>query len=225
MKTITEQKPIEEIEDLLKQDRKVYIIGCGTCATMCHTGGVAEVLEMKKRLEETGKEVVGWMVIPTACDDLTGDALRENAEVIEEADAILVMACAFGSQTVASFAEPWSKPAYPALNTLFIGKEGAEFAVFSEVCQQCGECLLGYTGGICPVTMCSKGLLNGPCGGTNDGKCEEDPEKDCAWTLIYNRLEKLGRLDLMRRYYAPRNYQKVQRPGRVLVEIEERSQE
>jgi ferredoxin len=225
MKTITEQKPIEEIQNLLEQDRKVYIIGCGTCATLCHTGGVAEVLEMKKQLEEAGKEVVGWMVIPTACDDLTGDALRENAEVIEKADAILVMACAFGSQTVASFAEPLSKPAYPALNTLFIGKEGAEFGVFSEVCQQCGECLLGYTGGICPVTVCAKGLLNGPCGGTNDGKCEEDPEKDCAWTLIYNRLEKLGRLDLMRRYYAPRNHQKVQRPGKILVEVEERSQE
>ena len=83
MKTITEQKPIEEIQDLLEQDRKVYIIGCGTCATMCHTGGVAEVLEMKKQLEEAGKEVVGWMVIPTACDDLTGDALRENTEVID----------------------------------------------------------------------------------------------------------------------------------------------
>jgi len=224
MNTITEQKPIEEIKEYLDKDEKVYIIGCGTCATMTHTGGKTEVLEMKEQLQEAGKEVVGWMVIPSVCDDLTGDALRENAEVIQKADAILVMSCAFGVQTVASFAEPWNKPAYPALNTLFIGKGNGEFGVFSEVCQQCGECLLGWTGGICPVTMCAKGLLNGPCGGTNDGKCEEDPDKDCAWTLIYKRLEKLGKLDVMRKYYPPRNYQKVQRPGRVLVEIE-RSQE
>ena len=225
MKTITEQKPIEEIKEYLEQDEKVYIIGCGTCATMCHTGGKEEVLEMKERLQEAGKDVVGWMVIPTACDDLTGDALRENADVVQKADAILVMACAFGIQTVASFAETWNIPTYPALNTLFIGKENGEFGVFSEICQQCGECMLAWTGGICPITACPKGLLNGPCGGTNNGKCEEDPDKDCAWTLIYNRLEKLGRLDLMRRYYAPQNHQKVQRPGRVLVEIGERSQE
>ena len=224
MKTITEQKPFEEIREYLEQCEKIYLIGCGTCATMCHTGGKEEVLQMKEQLEKAGKEVVGWMVIPTACDDLTGEALRENAESVRQADSILVMTCAFGVQTVASYAEPWDISAYPALDTLFIGKESGGFGVFSEVCQQCGECLLAWTGGICPVTTCAKGLLNGPCGGTNNGKCEEDSEKDCAWTLIYNRLEKLGRLDLMRRYYPPRNYQKVQRPGRVLVEIE-RSQD
>ena len=157
-------------------------------------------------------------------DDLTEDALKANAEAVQKADAILVMACAFGTQTVASFSESWDKPAYPALNTLFIGKVNGELGVFSEVCQQCGECILAWTGGICPVTMCAKGLLNGPCGGTNDGKCEEDPERDCAWTLIYRRLDKLGRLDVMKRYYAPRNHQKVQKPGKFLVDIE-RSQE
>lgn len=224
MKTITEQKSLEEIKEFLAEDEKIYIIGCGTCATMCHTGGKEEVLEMKELLQNAGKEVVGWMVIPTACDSLTGDALKENAEVVQKADAILVMACAFGIQTVASFAEIWSLPTYPALNTLFVGKETGEFGVFSEICQQCGECILAWTGGICPVTSCPKGLLNGPCGGTNNGKCEEDPDKDCAWTLIYQRLEKLGRLDAMRKYYPPRNHQKVQRPGKVLVEIE-RSQE
>jgi len=224
LKTITEQKPLEEIKEFLEKDEKVYLIGCGTCATMCHTGGKTEVLEMKEKLEEAGKKVVGWMVIPTACDDLTKDALEDNAEVIQEADAIVVLSCAFGIQTVAVFAEHWNKPTYPGLDTLFIGKDSGGFGVFSEVCQQCGECILAWTGGICPVTTCAKGLLNGPCGGTNSGKCEENPDKDCAWTLIYNRLEKLGKLDVMRKYYAPRNYQKVDRPGKVLVEIE-RSQE
>lgn len=224
MNVITEQKSIEEIKEFLEQDESVYLIGCGTCATMCHTGGKTEVLEMKELLEEAGKKVVGWMVIPSVCDDLTGDALREYAETIQKADAILVMACAYGTQTVAAFAEPLGKPAYPALDSLFMGKEIGEIGVFSEICQQCGECVLGYTGGICPVTTCAKGLLNGPCGGTNSGKCEEDPDKDCAWTLIYKRLDKLGKLDLMRKYYPPRNHQKVQRPGKVLVEVE-RSQE
>ncbi len=224
MKVLTEQKTIEDIEEYLKQDEKVYIIGCGTCATMCHTGGKEEVLQMKERLQKAGKEVVGWMVIPTPCDDLTGDALKEHAEAVQKADAILVMACAFGVQTVASFVEDWGQPVYPALDTLFIGKETGEIGVFSEICQQCGECLLAWTGGICPITTCAKGLLNGPCGGTNDGKCEEDPDKDCAWTLIYKRLDKLGKLDLMRKYYPPQHHQKVQRPGRLLVEVE-RSQE
>lgn len=220
MKTITEQKPMEEIERFLEKDKNVYIIGCGTCATLCHTGGKSEVLKMKEELEKIGKNVVGWIVIPTACDDLTGDALRENASTIQKADAILVMSCAFGVQTVASFADGRNWVVYPALNTLFIGKESGEVGVFSEICRQCGDCLLAFTGGICPVTMCAKGLLNGPCGGTNKGKCEEDPQKDCAWTLIYRRLEKLGKLDLMKRYYPPRNYQKVSRPGKILIETE-----
>jgi len=218
MKTITEQKPFEEVEKFLEKDRNIYIIGCGTCATLCHTGGKSEVLEMKKRLQEMGKNVVGWMVIPTACDDLTGEALKEDADAIQKADAILVMTCAFGVQTVTAFAS--DKAVYPALNTLFIGKESGEVGVFSEICRQCGDCFLAITGGICPITMCAKGLLNGPCGGTRNGKCEEDPERDCAWTLIYKRLERLGRLDAMKKYNPPRNYQKVKRPGKILVETE-----
>ena len=221
MNVITAQKPIEEIKEFLEQDEKVYIIGCGTCSTMCHTGGKKETLEMKETLQAAGKEVVGWMVIPTPCDEVTEYALKEDAETIQKADTILVMACAFGIQTVASFSD---KPTYPALDTLFLGQDNGEIGVFSEICRQCGECILAWTGGICPVTICPKGLLNGPCGGTSDGKCEEDPDKDCAWTLIYNRLEKLGRLDAMRKYYPPKNHQKVQRPGKVLVEME-RSQE
>ncbi|HGE70988.1 TPA: 5,10-methylenetetrahydrofolate reductase [Candidatus Poribacteria bacterium] len=218
MKTITEQKPFEEILECIEKDKNIYIIGCGTCATMCHTGGKAEVLSMKEKLESLGKNVVGWIVMPTACDDLTADAMREDSERIKNADAILVMACAFGTQTVASFED--ERPVYPALNTLFVGKGGGESGIFAEICQQCGDCVLAVTGGICPVTMCAKGLLNGPCGGTNKGKCEEDPERDCAWTLIYKRLEKLGKIDEMRKYRSPRNYQKVARPGKILIETE-----
>jgi hypothetical protein len=101
----------------------------------------------------------------------------------------------------------------PALDTLFIGKETA-LGQFDEICTQCGTCIIGETGGICPVTDCHKGLVNGPCGGTNHGKCEIDIEKDCVWTLIYNRLKQLGRLDSMRKYQSPRNHLGEPKPGK-----------
>ncbi len=193
MITVTKQKPLEEILPSLSKAKKVYIIGCGTCATICHTGGRAEVLEMKEKLEAEGKKVTGWMVIPTTCDELTREALAENAEAIKQADAILVMSCAFGVQTVTMYSD---KPVYPALNTLFVGKEETP-GHFIEVCMQCGNCVLATTVGICPLVRCAKSLLNGPCGGSVDGKCEISPDTPCAWQLIYDRLKALGQLDKM----------------------------
>ncbi|HUU07932.1 MAG TPA: methylenetetrahydrofolate reductase C-terminal domain-containing protein [Dehalococcoidales bacterium] len=191
MKSITRSKPLEEIKQSLAKCRQVYLIGCGTCATMCRTGGKSEVLNMKQKLEAAGKKVTGWMVIPTACDVLTRDALKENAREIAAADCILVMTCAFGVQTVARYAE---KSVYPALNTLFIGTEETP-GEFIEACLQCGGCVLGQTAGICPLVRCAKGLLNGPCGGSVDGKCEVSPDIACAWQMIYDRLAAMGRLD------------------------------
>ena len=191
MITVTEQKPLEAIMQLLEKSKSVYLIGCGSCATMLHTGGKSEVLKMKEELEAAGKKVTGWMVIPTACDQLTREALAENADAIESADSILVMTCAFGVQTVAFFS---NKPVYPALNTLFIGKEEG-VGCFTEICMQCGECVLAKTAGICPLIRCAKSLLNGPCGGSVDGKCEVDPDTPCAWQMIYDRLATLGQLD------------------------------
>jgi hypothetical protein len=129
---------------------------------------------------------------------------------MHQADALLVMTCAFGVQTVA---RQMKTMVVPALDTLFIGKETGP-GLFDEVCTQCGTCIIGETGGICPVTTCHKGLVNGPCGGTNNGKCEIDSEKDCAWTLIYNRLKELGRLDSMRVLQKPRNHQGEPTPGK-----------
>jgi len=209
MKSITRQKPFSEVIQLLDRFNRVFIIGCGTCATMARTGGRDEVLEMKNRLQETGKLVTGWAVIPTACDEMTGETARENEEAIKNAGCSLVMACALGVQRVNSYLN--SKAVIPALDTLFIGMEETP-GTFYEACAQCGQCVLGETAGICPLTACNKGLLNGPCGGTNNGKCEVDKEKDCAFTLIYRRLKEQGRLDLMRKYHPPRNYQTVPRP-------------
>jgi ferredoxin len=208
MKSITTQKPIEEIEQQLEGLGRVYIVGCGTCATMTKTGGIEEVLDMKNRLQDMGKLVTGWTVIPITCDEMTEVSLIENNKAIQSANCILVMACGLGVQRVALYID---KPVIPALDTLFIGLEESP-GTFHEACAQCGQCVLGYTAGICPITSCHKHLLNGPCGGTNNGKCEVDREKDCAWTLIYQRLKEQGRLDLMRKYQSIKNSQVVPRP-------------
>ena len=195
MKTITAQKPFEEIIQYLEKCQWVHIIGCGTCATLCHTGGKSEVIEMKEKLEASGKKVTGWMVIPTACDELTGDALRANAEDVEAADCILAMTCAIGVQTISLHLKR-PKAVYPALNTLFLGMEESP-GHFVEACMQCGSCVLGRTAAICPLVRCAKSLLNGPCGGSADGKCEISPDIPCAWQLIYDRLAEMGRLEEM----------------------------
>ena len=214
MKAITKQKTPAEIEKLLEQESRVCLVGCGTCATMCRTGGKAEVLDMARKLADLGKTVTGSVVIPTVCDALDQQALAENAKAIEEADCILVMACAYGVQALAIYTD---KPVYPALETLFMGQEMSP-GVFSEVCVQCGECVLAWTGGICPLTACPKGLLNGACGGAKIGKCEVSAAKDCAWEIIYERLRKQGKLDNLRKRRSPRNFAAGLKPGAYLVE-------
>ena len=214
MKAITKQKTLADIEKLLEKDLKVFLVGCGTCATMCHTGGKDEVLDMAGRLAEHGKTITGSAVIPTVCDALDQRALGENAKAVEEADCILVMACAYGVQALAIYTD---KPVYPALNTLFMGQEMSP-GVFSEVCVQCGECVLAWTGGICPLTACPKGLVNGACGGAKGGKCEVSAAKDCAWEAIYERLRRQGKLENLRKRRSPRNFAAGLKPGTYLVE-------
>jgi ferredoxin len=213
IRSITKQKGMEEILGLLERFQRVFIVGCGTCVTLCRTGGVQEVEEMAQRLGKEGKLVTGTMVIPVACDEISQEAVKEHEEPIEQAHALLVMTCAFGVQTIG---RQLQIPVIPALDTLFIGKERG-VGIFEEVCTQCGDCILGETGGLCPVTNCHKGLVNGPCGGTNNGKCEIDPDKECVWTLIYERLRAQGRLDRMRRFQPPRNHQVCPRPGRITI--------
>jgi hypothetical protein len=214
LKAITKQKALADIEKTLEKDLKVFLVGCGTCATMCRTGGKDEVLDMASKLADLGKTVTGSVVVPTVCDAQDKQAIAENSKAIEEADCILVMACAYGVQTLALHAE---KPVHPALDTLFMGQEMSP-GVFSEVCVQCGECVLAWTGGICPLTACPKGLLNGPCGGAKGGKCEVSAAKDCAWEVIYERLRKQGKLENMKKRRSPRNFAAGLKPGTYLVE-------
>ena len=168
---------------------------------------------MKEKLTGKGKLITGMMVLPVACDNLTGEALNEYGPQIDQADALLIMTCAFGVQTIA---RQLKKMVVPALDTLFIGKETG-LGQFDEICTQCGTCIIGETGGICPVTSCHKGLVNGPCGGTNNGKCEIDDVKDCAWTMIYDRLKGLNKLDAMRKFQKPRNHQGEPSPGKYSI--------
>ncbi len=193
MRIMTEQKPWEEIIEMLNKVDKVYLVGCGTCATMCRTGGKSQVIEMKDKLEAAGKQVTRWMVIPSVCDELTKYALEDNAEDVEAADGILAMTCAFGVQTLGLYAD---KLVYPALNTMFIGIEESP-GHFIEVCMQCGDCVLGKTAGLCPLVRCSKSLLNGPCGGSVGGKCEVSPDIPCVWQTIVDRLQAFDRLDVL----------------------------
>lgn len=213
---ITEQKPLEEVRQLLDRCRGVYLIGCGTCATALHTGGKSEVLAMKEQLETDGKIVTGWMVIPTACDPLTREALAENAINVGAADCILVLSCALGVQIVSLYAE---KPVYPALDTKFLGMEVSP-GQFIEGCLQCGGCVLGQTACICPLVRCAKSLLNGPCGGSVDGKCEIDGDTPCGWQLIIDRLTALGQLDQMEEILPPKDWSISQSggPRRITVE-------
>ena len=213
IRSITRRKPEEEIDRLLDGLERVFIFGCGTCTTLTQTGGEPEVRAMKERLSSQGRLVTGEAVLPVACDNLTGEALREYGQQIDQADVLLIMTCAFGVQNIA---RQLKKIVVPALDTIFIGKENG-IGRFDEICTQCGTCILGETGGICPVTSCHKGLVNGPCGGTNNGKCEIDTEKDCAWTLIYNRLRELDRLDSMRKLQKPRNHQGEPSPGKYTL--------
>ena len=213
MKSITRQKSFDEIKEQLANFDRLFIVGCGTCTTMTKTGGINQVLEMRDQLQELGKWISGWTVIPTACDEMTEVAMKENSRAIENANCILAMTCALGVHRMSLYIE---QPIIPALDTLFIAVEDTP-GYFREACAQCGQCILGETAGICPITACNKGLVNGPCGGTNNGKCEVDKEKDCAWILIYQRLKEQGRLELMRKYHPPRNFQVMPRPRTIEI--------
>lgn len=212
---IGERKPYEEIRASLKGYRKVFVLGCGTCVSVSMAGGEKEVdllasqLAMSSRLEGTDLVIVK-ATVQRQCD-------REFIEpVLAEArtcDAVLSMACGAGVQLVAELLQ--SVPVIPAVNTRFIGVTEAE-GLWSERCRACGDCRLALYGGICPVTICAKGLLNGPCGGANFGKCEADRNKDCAWELIYERLRQQGRLDNLRAIFGYDNAARAH-PGTVAL--------
>jgi ferredoxin len=221
---VAQRKPLEKIEAMLEGFHKVLVVGCGTCVAVCMAGGEKEVellaaeLRMRDKLANRDR-TIDEITVTRQCDK---EYLEPLAKYAADYDAILSAGCGAGVQFVAERFD--DKIVLPALNTLFIGvAEGP--GVWSQRCMACADCLLDQTGGICPMTICAKNLLNGPCGGTNHGKCEVDGQKDCAWTLIYRRLEKLGRLDVLKKIQPPKDYSAMTKPGRLTHEAFEQAEQ
>jgi hypothetical protein len=211
---VTVQKPLDEIFNSIAPYSRVLIAGCDGCTQPPR--GLREAEELARLLElgarSKGKKLDFKVTThPKQCDSyLVLDNLRPQAEGVQ---AILSLACGVGVQTATGVLP--GLVVLPAQNTVFMGMEAREAGTFEESCAACGDCILALTGGICPVARCAKGLLNGACGGSSNDKCEQDPQKDCAWCLIYKRLRGLERLDVLREFRPPRNFRAVARPGRV----------
>jgi ferredoxin len=191
---VAERKPVEEIIGFIKDCKKILIVGCNECVTVCYAGGKKEVgilaSALKMAFTKEGKDLeITEVTLERQCDH---EYLEEIRNIIEDYDAVISLACGVGVQFMAE--KYLRTPIYPGVNTCFMGVT-EERGVWSERCQACGQCILGQTAGICPISRCAKRLLNGPCGGSTNGKCEINKEIDCAWQLIIDRLKELGRLD------------------------------
>jgi ferredoxin len=212
---VAERKLFDQIWESIKDFKSVLILGCGTCVSVCQSGGEKEVgllaSELRMKIQIEGKNIkIGEKTVERQCDK---EYIEPIIKMAKEYDAVLSMACGAGVQFSAEIMEPVR--VIPALNTRFIGVTSEE-GVWAERCRACGNCVLGTYGGICPVTICAKGLLSGPCGGSKNGKCEASQEKDCAWVLIYNRLKKQDRLDILKNQAAPKDFGTQAHPGKYV---------
>jgi ferredoxin len=215
---VGERKAIEQIWDSVKNLRSVLVLGCGTCVAVCQTGGEKEVgllaVELRMKSQLAGINIkIGEATIERQCDREFFDSIKDQAK---EYEAILSMACGAGVQYCAEVLEPMRS--IPALNTRFIGVTEVQ-GNWGERCRACGNCVLADYGGICPMTICAKSLVNGPCGGSKNGKCEAGEDKDCAWVLIYNRLKKQNRLTDLNKVMTLKDYSKQTHPGRYINEV------
>ena len=202
---VAEQKNLEEIKTLVGDAQNVLVVGCGTCVTVCFAGGareaaiVAASLRMASKLDGNEKNVTD-ATVQRQCE---WEYLDEIAEQVSAADVVLSLGCGIGVQAIAEhFPDRW---VVPGLNTSFLGLP-TEQGVWAERCAACGDCVLGITGGICPIARCSKSLLNGPCGGSEDGHCEINADVQCAWQLIYDRLSSMNKLDVLMQLQPPKNW-------------------
>jgi len=213
---IAKIKPVEEIKEMIKDYKRVLNVGCGGCTAVCLAGGQKEVntlnekLSIAFKLDKVPFEIDGFTV-ERQCEM---EFLSELDPMVDYYDALLSMACGAGVQFLAErFPE---KPVFPAVNTTFVGVN-RDIGWYEERCQCCGECVLGITGGICPVTRCAKGLFNGPCGGSQDGHCEVNKDIPCAWVEIYERLKEQGRLENILDVFPAREW-KNQTQGVIVLE-------
>lgn len=202
---IGEQKSLPEICQNLKGQRRILVAGCRSCVAICLAGGEKEVGILAESLRlHSDLKGLGWKVSEVTVErQCEKEWVREIEPLLEEVDAVLSIACGVGAQTVQEIYP--DVRVVPGLNTSNMGAP-EEQGMWSEKCGGCGDCVLHLTGGVCPIARCSKSLLNGPCGGSQDGECEVDPEIPCAWDQIYNSLKRLGRLELMEEVLPPKNW-------------------
>ncbi len=218
-----ERKPIDEIRAMIAPYKRVLVLGCGSCVAECAAGGeketgmLASALRMANKMD--GKEVL--IQEKTLDRQCVKDFVILLDDVIDQYDAVLSLGCGAGVQAVA---EMFSEiPILPALNTEFLG-ETRDQGYWVENCLGCGDCMLDDFGGVCPLARCSKQLLNGPCGGSREGKCEINPEVPCAWQAIIDRLDRFGSLDRLERIYPPKDWSRKQGggPRKIMREDQQR---
>lgn len=226
---VGERKPFDEIMAMIAPYKKVLVLACGSCVTVCLTGGEKQAEELASQIRlacrQKGEEKqVDFDCITRQCDREFIENLTKDPK---NYDAVLSIACGVGVGFMSGLYP--DVPFLPGLNTTFYGANTAG-GMWEEYCHGCGDCVLAWTGGICPIARCSKSLINGACGGTNDGKCEVSKDMDCAWFLIYNRLKELGRLDEYRKLRPARNWRKDRSGGvrrlthKELMEIEDKEE-
>jgi ferredoxin len=202
---VGEQKPISEIKEIVAPYKKILVLGCGTCVKTCFAGGEDETALLASALRlafrKEGKAIeVEELTVERQCED---EFIQESAQAISRNESVLSLACGAGVQALAR--RFMTTPILPGVNTTFMGVLERP-GLFTEECSGCGNCQLAVFGGVCPYTRCAKKLLNGPCGGSQAGKCEVNPDTDCAWHLIIERLVALGQIGNLRTYIPPKNW-------------------
>ena len=219
---VAERKTIPELVGILAPHKNILVLGCGTCVTVCLAGGEREVSIISSALRIASRVqgldfVIDELTIERQCDNIF---IEMAAEAIQKADAVLSTACGAGVQAIAERFP--NTPVYAGLNTTFLGIL-EERGMWTEKCAACGACVLHKYGGICPVTRCAKHMLNGPCGGSREDRCEVRPDRACAWQLIYQRLKGIDQLDRLEEMEAAKNWNSSLSGGsRVLIREDHR---
>jgi hypothetical protein len=208
---ITVSKKAEELLKSLETFSDIFVVGCAACATKCQTGSEEAVKKTIEALKQNNKKVTGYAILDTPCDIRIAKRDISKNKDVKDAQALLVLACGAGVQSLEKAVD---KPLIPGLNPVFVGTT-ERIGVYDEFCKVCGDCFINETGGICPVARCAKGLLNGPCGGVIDGKCEIETTRDCVWVLILEKLKKTNQKNtIFKDYKPPRTFAKPHKIGK-----------
>ncbi len=217
---VGDRKPLDEILDSIKEYKKIMLMGCGGCVTICFSGGAKAVellaSQIKIARKKEGNEIEIIECVPERqCEYEFIDAFKDQVEGVE---AVLSIACGVGVQAMSE--RLLEAITLPGLNTKFMGYP-VEHALWEERCAGCGDCVLQWTGGVCPIARCAKKLLNGPCGGSSEGICEVDKDTDCVWQLIYDRLKHLNKLDNLTVVRKPKDWRTSTNAGQRKIKFEE----